>query len=321
MDGALVSVVVPAYNQSAYLREALASALGQTHERLEVIVVDDGSTDDTRAVCEAFADPRLRYVHQANDGTRGIGARNVAMLLARGDWIALLDQDDRWHPDKLARQLARARQAPEAGAVFCAVAFIDERGAPLGRQQDALPEGEVFHALIESNRYYACGGIFRRSLLGVAGLPHESCGLADWQLWLSIARHRPVAVVHEVLADYRRHAAGYQIALQRASLLRVADDQWRTLSSLRPRLHPGCAACRRSHARGMRGVAQLYLRAARSGLAAGTLQGLGPAVHMAFESAPGWLLRPWVLLHQGLRLAAAAVAGGGRRIVGFRRAD
>ena len=90
MNAPQVSVVVPAFNQSGYLAEALASALAQSMPDLEVIVVDDGSTDQTREVCASFKDARLHYVYQPNDGTMGIGARNHAMLLARGDWIAPL---------------------------------------------------------------------------------------------------------------------------------------------------------------------------------------------------------------------------------------
>ena len=100
MNAVTVSVVVPAFNQAAYLAQALSSALNQTFNDLEVIVVDDGSTDETRQVCESFGDPRLRYIYQSNDRTMGIGARNLAILKSRGEWIAVLDQDDCWAPDR-----------------------------------------------------------------------------------------------------------------------------------------------------------------------------------------------------------------------------
>jgi len=304
----LVSVVVPAFNEAAYLREALASALAQTHQVLEIIVIDDGSTDDTRAVCESFADPRVRYLYQSNDGTRGLGARNRAMLAASGDWIALLDQDDRWHPDKIERQLALAAANTAAGAVFTLVNFIDGSGQFVRRQPDDAPQGEVFHQLLSHNRYYASSGMFKRSLLSVIGLPGESVGLADWHLWLSIARHTPVLVVCEYLTDYREHVQGYTFALQK-SLDRVACDVGRTLHGQRHRWHPGCRECRRTWQRSMRAVAELYLRHARAVLAGGSTAGVGASVLSAVQFAPGWVLRPWVVIREGWGLLRSGLAG------------
>lgn len=305
----LVSVVIPAYNQAAYLREALASALAQTHRELEVVVVDDGSTDDTAQVCASFGDARVRYVRQDNDGTRGIGARNQAMLLARGEWIALLDQDDRWDPPKLERQLALAAQHAGVGAVFTRVRFIDPAGLVTGTQDSGLPQGEVYHDLLVRNRYYASAGIFKRSLLGVAGLPGESCGLADWHLWLAVARHAPVAVIDEAFVDYRLHPEGYQLALLQGNSLRFATDQWKTVHGQAMRLHEGCVACRRAHRKARRDVAHLCLRSARINLQAGRPRVAGRALATGWDAAPGWLLLPWVLLPQGLRLILSALRG------------
>lgn len=305
----LVSVVIPAYNQAAYLREALHSALTQTHRELEVIVIDDGSTDDTRAVCESFADDRLRYVHQDNDGTRGIGARNRAMLLARGDWIALLDQDDRWAPDKLEKQLRRAAEVPAAGAVFCRARFIDGAGLATGEQRGDLAEGDVFHALLSRNLYHAATGIFRRSLLSVVGLPHAWVGLGDHALWLVIARRAPVAAVDELLADYRVHAQGYQASQRRSDLLRFAHDGWQ-LAMLHPGLlHVGCRDCDRAHARARRGAAKSYFRAIAAQWRAGRFKGSGGALKRACTLAPLWLLQPWVLLTQAVSLLTSAARG------------
>ncbi len=306
----LISVVIPAFNQAEYLREAIASALEQTHREIEVIVVDDGSTDATRDVCASFRDNRVNCIVQVNDGTRGIGARNRAMLLARGEWIALLDQDDRWAPTKLEKQLQCIAEHPNAVAVFCAVHFIDATGVRTGTQAASeLPEGDVFHALLERNRFFAASGMFRRAMLSVCGLPNESTGLADWVLWLSIARHGPVAVVREALADYREHAAGYQISLLAADRLRFATDQWRAVESQRNRLHERCAVCSRIHSRARRRCGDLFLRAARAALRNGDSPRATQALRMAWFAAPAWLLRPWVVLPQALRLLASALRG------------
>jgi glycosyltransferase involved in cell wall biosynthesis len=304
-----VSVVVPAFNQADYLREALASALAQTHADLEVIVVDDGSTDHTRAVCESVHDPRLRYVYQTNDRTFGLGARNQAMLLAQGEWIALLDQDDRWAPDKLEKQLRRAGEQPEAGAVFCRVRFIDGAGQVTGEQATELPEGDVFHALLVRNRYHAVSGIFKRALLPAIGLPHAWVGLGDHALWLAVARRAPVAVVDELLADYRVHAQGYQEAQRRAGLMRFAHDGWQLTMTQAPLLHFGCATCRAAHARSRRGAAKSYWRALRAQWRGGQWAGSGAALRRACTAAPLWLLQPWVLLPQAIMALVASIKG------------
>ncbi len=305
----LVSVVVPAFNQAAYLRDALASALAQTHSNLEIIVVDDGSTDHTRDVCAALNDGRIRYVHQANDGTKGIGARNQAMLLAQGDWIALLDQDDLWAPTKIERQLACAARRPESGAVFCRVRFIDGEGRLTGEQRGPLPEGDVFHRMLSGNPYHAVSGMFRRTLLPQVGLPHAHVGLADHALWLSIARRAQVSVLQEPLADYRVHAQGYQEAQRRAGLLRFAHDGWQLTMFASSLMHGGCVACRKAHARARRGASKSYLRALLAQWRGGQFAASGSTLLSAWSAAPRWLLMPWNFLPWFPRLAWAALRG------------
>jgi Glycosyl transferase family 2 len=306
-----VSVVVPAYNASGYLREAVASALAQTHAELEVVVVDDGSTDDTRLVCESFGDPRLRYIYQANDGTRGLGARNAGMLLATGEWIALLDHDDRWAPDKLEKQLRRAAFDPLVGAVFCRVRFIDQSGEVTSVQEDVLPEGDAaFHELLHRNRYYVATGLFKRTLLSVAGVPDESSGFADWALWVGIARHTHVAVVQEPLADYREHAGSVLGQLSGPGELRKLSLHLQTLDRNALRSHAGCASCRDAIQRGRVETAKWILRIARRTLRSGRMESVMAALALAWRAAPNWLSRPWVFLVEAIRLGLSAVAGG-----------
>lgn len=306
MKSVKVSVVVPAYNQATYLGEALASALAQTHSDLEVIVVDDGSTDDTRKICESFGDSRVRYIYQTNDRTMGIGARNHAILEARGDWIGLLDQDDRWLPDKLEKQLRRANEQADAAAVFCRVRFIDGVGHPTGEQQGPLPEGDVFHALLGGNQYYAVSGLFRRTLLPVIGLPHAWVGLADHLLWLTIARHATVAVVGDLLAEYRVHEQGYQAIQRSAGLMRLADDRWQLSAAQAVLLHRDCATCKKSHIRARRGAAQLYLRALEAQWEAGSFASSSVVIWRVINAD---MRRPGVLLRGAVVLARSAFRG------------
>ena len=115
-ESPLVSVIIPVYNYDRYLGEAVESALSQTHQHLEVIVVDDGSTDRSGEVAKSFAGRRLRYCHQDH---AGIGpARNKGVELAQGDFIAFLDADDRWPLEKIERQLRAFESDQALGMVF-----------------------------------------------------------------------------------------------------------------------------------------------------------------------------------------------------------
>jgi len=115
-EGPLVSVIIPVYNYDRYLAEAVESALSQTHQHLEVIVVDDGSTDQSGEVARSFADRGVRYTHQVH---AGIGpARNKGVELAQGDFLAFLDADDRWPLEKIERQLQTFDSDPTLEMVF-----------------------------------------------------------------------------------------------------------------------------------------------------------------------------------------------------------
>ena len=117
MDSSLVSVVIPTYNRADCLVQTLSSVFGQTHTELEILLVDDGSTDGTRALIERHwgNDSRLRYLFQSNRGVSA--ARNYGMREARGAYLALLDSDDAWMPWKLEAQLACLAAFPEAGMI------------------------------------------------------------------------------------------------------------------------------------------------------------------------------------------------------------
>src|SRR3989442_1887498 len=127
-----VSVVIPVYNGERYLADAIQSVRDQTYQNFEVIVVDDGSTDGSAEVAQSFGEA-IRYVHEANGGV--CKARNTGMAVARGGYLAFLDQDDLWLPEKLVVQVAYLDSHPEVGAVYC--------------QSQVLENGEV-----RSDLYY-----------------------------------------------------------------------------------------------------------------------------------------------------------------------
>ncbi|WP_068116385.1 glycosyltransferase family 2 protein [Tropicimonas marinistellae] len=127
------SIVVPAYNVADTLPATLDSLLKQTFRDFEILLVDDGSTDNTLRIAEGFGDPRLRIISQANRGLAG--ARNTGIHAARGAFIGLCDSDDLWHPAKLARHVSHLRSRPDVGVSYSGSAMIDGAGQPLGLSQ------------------------------------------------------------------------------------------------------------------------------------------------------------------------------------------
>lgn len=128
-----VSVIVPIYNVEQYVAETIRSVLAQTYSDFELLLIDDGSPDRSVAVCAQFTDPRIRLIRQANRGLAG--ARNTGIREATGEYLAFLDSDDLWVPEKLARHVAHLDSRPEVGVSYARSAFIDEQGRPLNAYQ------------------------------------------------------------------------------------------------------------------------------------------------------------------------------------------
>jgi glycosyltransferase involved in cell wall biosynthesis len=202
-----VSVVIPTHDRRKLLLKTLASVLGQRRIGLEVLVVDDGSTDRTADAVRALNDPRVRLLR--NEQSKGVAAaRNMGAAAAAGSWIALLDDDDLWAPDKLIRQIHVADESSRDW-VYGGVVEIDEDDRLLGGRPPLAPE-ELVGALKERNLMPAgCSNVVvRADVLTEAGsfdprLRH----LADWDLWLRLARRGPPACAPWPLVAYRIHAA------------------------------------------------------------------------------------------------------------------
>ncbi len=216
MPEPIVSIIVPCYNQGHYLQAAIESCLQQTTRELEVIVVNDGSTDCTEFVMQAAAerDPRVRTVSGANAGLGA--ARNRGLAAARGRYVNFLDADDLLVPAKLERQIAILEARPDVGLVLCDILSIDAGGRRLpdpGIHLDRIdhPDG-LLVALLETGLFPPHVPLVRADLVAAAGGFAEDralAGHADYLLWLTLALHGArVAIVPEVLALYRRTPAG-----------------------------------------------------------------------------------------------------------------
>jgi glycosyltransferase involved in cell wall biosynthesis len=203
-----VSVVIPCFNHARFLGEAVRSALDQTRPADEVIVVDDGSTDDSARVLGTLAG-RVRVVRQANRGVSA--ARNAGAALATGDLLAFLDADDVWLPGKLEAQAALFAASGTLGLVHCGVEEIDAQGRVLRARLDGL-DGDVAGEMLLFRRTAILGGgsgavVTRAVFEQVGGFDETLSTSADWDLHHRVARRATVGFVPRVLLRYRVHGA------------------------------------------------------------------------------------------------------------------
>ena len=211
-EGPLVSVILPVYNGEAFAAAAVESALRQTYRNLEIIIVDDGSHDNTLAALEAKAagDSRIRIIRQPNGGVAR--ARNRGLAEAKGEFIAPLDADDLWEPTKIEREVRRMLDSgPETGLVYCWWVWIDAKGTLLDRSPSWAIEGSALQTLLQVNfTGNSSVPLFRRRCLEEVGGYDEEFeqsngrGCEDWDLALRVAARYSVAVVPAVLVGYRR---------------------------------------------------------------------------------------------------------------------
>jgi O-antigen biosynthesis protein len=205
----LVSVVVPTYNRAHLITRTLQSVLGQTCGEFEVLVVDDGSTDETEHIVRSCSDERVRYLRQpSNSGVSA--ARNRGLREARGTFIAFLDSDDEWMPRKLERQVALFRRVPEeVGLVYTGVETVREDGTTtVERPQE---RGNVYREMLWRNVIHGGGSnaMMRREVVATAGFFHEGlAAIEDYEYWLRISRCFAVDFVDEPLVRYHDRRAG-----------------------------------------------------------------------------------------------------------------
>ncbi len=248
-----VSVIIPTYNRGALLVEAVESALAQRRPPDEILVVDDGSRDDTAARMAAYGE-RVRYVRQANAGPSA--ARNHGFRLARGEYLALLDSDDLWTPDRLERQLEVLQRHPDTDVVFGREVLFGAGQPdrdwnlhdPEVRRvlaQTAGPLDPVLPLLIRENVVPTSTALFRRALLDRAGGIDESLRQAeDWDLWLRFAlAGARFAHVPSPLCRRRMHDSNliHDKEARMSATLRVLERHLAKLGALRAEAEVRCS--------------------------------------------------------------------------------
>lgn len=263
----VVSVVIPAYNAAAFICRTLDSVRAQTFTGHETIVVDDGSTDGTGDVVEEYVAchrMRARVVRQQNRGIAG--ARNTGMREARGTYVALLDHDDLWYPEKLAVVLAEFDRYPETDLV-CHDQNITRNGRVVHVSRRRLPRGGLYQALLlGGNRLSPSATTFRRDkALAIGGFDErpEYLTVEDYDFWLRFSRKGRIRFIERVLGEY--------VLLERAASRRIVFHHKALEVMLRDHLsaylqsHSGLMA--RLQAR--RRLARVYRSAARQLIAHG----------------------------------------------------
>ena len=202
-----ITIVIPAYNSLPYLPQTMGSVFSQTLTDFEIIVVNDGSIDETEKYVSQIEDPRVKLVSQSNQGLAG--ARNTGIDHAQGEYIAFLDDDDLWESTKLEKQLRVLEENPEVGLVYTWVAYIDEQAQFTGRTFKNCVEGHVWKELTAHN-IVECGSVpmVRRSCFEACGMFDRNLGSAveDWDMWLRIATCYSFKVVKEPLVYYRQRS-------------------------------------------------------------------------------------------------------------------
>lgn len=235
----LVTVVIPLYNAAATVAASLESVLGQTYSHLEIIVVDDGSTDDGVEICRRYADPRLRIVHQANRGLAG--ARNTGIRHSHGAILAFLDSDDLWRPQKIARHVDHLQRHRDVGVSFSRSALIDQEGRPLGLLQTPRLVG-ITPALVLCRNPISNGScvVIRREVLDAIRFRADLYGMPedywfddafrqseDIECWLRIAAQTDHGIegIPDDLTLYRVNSGGLSANLEKqyASWCRVLE--------------------------------------------------------------------------------------------------
>ena len=226
LESGLASVVIPCYNQAHFLHEAIESALAQTYSHREILVVDDGSTDNTAKVTGGYAG--VRYVRQKNSGIST--ARNTGLKQSRGEYLVFLDADDRLLPEALEVGVSCLHQHPSCGFASGHCRNIIADGSLLTIPRQLFVSREHYLELLQGN-YIWCPGsvIYRRSTLQVVKGFDPSLGAgADYDLYLRITREFPVVCHGQVVVDYRLHKSSMSrdhLAMLR-EVLKALASQW-----------------------------------------------------------------------------------------------
>jgi glycosyltransferase involved in cell wall biosynthesis len=272
----LISIIIPTYNRAEFISQAVESVLGQTMHEWELLVVDDGSTDNTCEVLAAYRrDPRIHYFYQLNQGQSV--ARNEALRMIQGDFVGFLDSDDLWAPDKLEKQLAILEANPHVDIVHGDESTMDVQGVVISRKNMKRYSGWITRYLLADNSVSITTALVRRRCFEEMGGFDTSVGVADdYELWLRFSalyryHYEPGIVASyrvmedQISSDKRRRFAANDLIIKNflkryGDVLSRQDKRW--------------------------GLARFYCRSARYFASIGDRGKAVQAIFMAFRNAP-----------------------------------
>ena len=204
MKNPVVSIIIPCYNAEKTIKETIDSILLQTFTNFEIIVINDGSTDNTLPVIHQLKNDRIRVFSFENSGPQK--SRNRGIEQAHGEYIALIDADDLWTPDKLASQLEALQNTPAAAVAYSWTDIIDETGQVIQSTARSQAQGDIFAELLKHN-FLANGSnplIKAEAMRAVGGFDEAILAGQDWDMYLTLAAHYPFVVVPQVQILYRK---------------------------------------------------------------------------------------------------------------------
>lgn len=243
----VVSVVIPNYNHAKYISDAIASVLNQTFRDFEIIVVDDGSTDDSREVVAQFGG-RVQYLYQRNAGLSA--ARNVGIQAARGEYIGVLDADDMYEPVFLESLIGELDSHPDADGIYCGYQFVDEKNSLLPQIENrSIPSEKLYTALLDGNFLVPEAVLVRRNCYDRSGLYDGSLRASeDWDMWLRLAKRYKIIHTTRILTRHRVLAGSMSSDPQRMLTNRLSVLEKHVGLEPEDRHHPD-AAKRRAYGR------------------------------------------------------------------------
>lgn len=200
-----ISVIIPAYNAEKHLEDAILSVLAQTFQAFEIIVVDDGSIDNTAKVAKKYD---VKYLYQENEGASA--ARNRGIKAADGDYVAFLDSDDLWMPGKLEKQVALLRNS-NYGMIYCDMSHVVEgktiyKSYLRERKYKFVGSGKIFQGLLQENFIFTPTVLIKREVIDIVGGFDEHYKICeDYKMWLKIAENHEMGFIDEPLVVRRRH--------------------------------------------------------------------------------------------------------------------